>query len=112
LANLWDVTDRDLDRFTKATLDRWGLFDERAETFRDTQAGRKVTHQMLSYSESSSSDDEPIRPIVAAAKSTTKDTGVSLCDAVAASRDACVLRYLTGAAPIVYGIPVKLAKLQ
>jgi separase len=35
----------------------------------------------------------------------TRGETVSLVAAVAASRDACKLKYLTGAAPVVYGIP-------
>ena len=35
-------------------------------------------------------------------------SGMSTVQAVGASRDACKLKYLTGAAPVVYGIPVYL----
>ena len=65
VGNLWDVTDKDLDRYTHSTLDKFGLFGERGKV-------------------------------------------MSLPRAIAASRSACSLRYLNGAAPVVWGIPVTL----
>lgn len=65
VANLWDVTDKDIDRFSKTMLDKWGLSE--------TTSSRK-----------------------------------SLPEAVSESRDACILKYLVGSSPVVYGIPVYL----
>ncbi|KAI9374495.1 peptidase family C50-domain-containing protein [Aspergillus egyptiacus] len=64
VSTLWDVTDKDIDRFAKATFERWGLCGEGV-------------------------GDEP----------------VALDAAVSQSRQACVLKYLNGAAPVVYGVP-------
>ncbi|KAG6920238.1 hypothetical protein DXG01_005007 [Tephrocybe rancida] len=69
VANLWDVTDRDIDKFSQSVFDRLGL----------TAAGTKRWGR--------------------------KEAQVSIVDAVGQSRDSCKLKYLTGAAPIVYGIP-------
>ncbi|XP_073323552.1 separin isoform X2 [Pagrus major] len=62
LGNLWDVTDRDIDRFTKALLESW------------LSAG----------------------------------SGAPLLDYMGPSRQATHLKYLIGAAPVVYGLPVHL----
>ncbi|CAG8907249.1 unnamed protein product [Penicillium egyptiacum] len=70
VATLWDVTDRDIDRFTTAAFDAWGLVEKK---------DRKD-------------------------KSRREDVGLDT--AIARSRGACVLRYLNGAAPVVYGVPV------
>lgn len=67
VVNLWDVTDKDIDRFSLEMLLHWSLLPG-------------------------------------------KDKAVSLCSAVAQSRDQCVMRYLNGAAPVVYGLPVWLAQ--
>lgn len=68
VGNLWDVTDKDLDRFTHSALEKFGLLGG-------------------------------------------ESNGVlSLPSAVAASRSSCSLRYLNGAAPVVWGIPVKIAE--
>lgn len=70
MANLWDVTDRDIDRLSKAVLSDYGLGEEHAPT-----AGSQPTN---------------------------------VCLALAAARDECKLKYLTGAAPVVYGLPSRL----
>ncbi|XP_078661182.1 separin-like isoform X2 [Branchiostoma floridae x Branchiostoma belcheri] len=61
VANLWDVTDRDIDRFLQALLKSW----------------------------------------------LTSDSNSSLLEFVSQSREACKLRHLIGAAPVVYGFPVR-----
>jgi separase len=75
MVNLWDVTDRDIDRFSKSVFHRWGLIPNQDST---------------------------------SPHSTTTMTSVTLCDAVAQSRSQCILKYLVGAAPIVYGLPIQL----
>lgn len=66
MANLWDVTDKDIDRLTKSTFEHFGLGSGHV------------------------------------------NKNKSLPAAVAAARGECTLRYLNGAAPVVFGIPVKL----
>ena len=61
VANLWDVTDRDIDRVTEKLLEDCTV------------------------------------------------PGASLVAAVAASRDSCKFRGLTGSAPVVYGVPTRAA---
>ncbi|KAJ5794530.1 Peptidase C50 separase [Penicillium paradoxum] len=69
VATLWDVTDRDIDRFTTTAFDAWGLVEKKDKKDKDRE-------------------------------------DVGLDAAVARSRTACVLKYLNGAAPVVYGVPV------
>ena len=59
VGNLWDVTDRDIDKFTTNLLHLW-----------------------------------------------FKDDNVSLTQCVTQSRHVCNMKYINGAAPIVYGMPV------
>lgn len=63
LGNLWDITDKDIDRFTVCLFDEWGLESESQES-------------------------------------------LSLPAAVSKSRSICTLKYLNGAAVVVYGLPV------
>ncbi|CAG8517252.1 7668_t:CDS:10 [Paraglomus occultum] len=67
VANLWDVTDKDIDRFSKALFREWGISRDNNE----------------------------------------RDNGscISLVQAVSKARKDCLLEYLIGAAPVVYGIP-------
>ncbi|KAJ6016909.1 hypothetical protein N7451_000288 [Penicillium sp. IBT 35674x] len=68
VATLWDVTDRDIDRFASSTFDTWGLFEK--------------------------------------GKPHAQKSDVGLDTAIAGARGSCVLKYLNGAAPVVYGVPV------
>ncbi|CAI7640892.1 unnamed protein product [Penicillium glandicola] len=69
VATLWDVTDRDIDRFTTTAFDAWGLIEKKDKKDKSRE-------------------------------------DVGLDTAIARSRGACVLRYLNGAAPVIYGVPV------
>ena len=78
VANLWDVTDRDIDRFARALLGQW--------------AAPLPEHS----------------PLLEAA-SVSGQQVVSLSAAVGASRAACRLQHLIGAAPVCYGLPCSVA---
>lgn len=67
VANLWDVTDKDIDKFSQSVFDKLSL-----NSMKEKRSGNNKT---------------------------------SIVAAVAQSRDSCKLKYLTGAAPVVYGIP-------
>ncbi|QRW04742.1 cysteine peptidase C50 [Ceratobasidium sp. AG-Ba] len=68
VATLWDVTDRECDRFAQSVFTTLGLNEPRS-------------------------------------KANTKRESASVVHAVSSAREACKLKYLTGAAPVVYGIP-------
>jgi separase len=69
VANLWDVTDRDIDKFAQCVFEMMHLVSPSDVAQRRSQGT------------------------------------VSLAAAVAKSREVCKLKYLTGAAPVIYGIP-------
>ncbi|EXJ88219.1 hypothetical protein A1O1_05149 [Capronia coronata CBS 617.96] len=96
VGNLWDVTDRDIDRFAMKLMNEWGLIeaDERASGVSATESKGKApskTGQGKTEREKRSGQTRGV---------------VSLDQAVAEARDECLLRYLNGAAPVMYGIPV------
>lgn len=72
VANLWDVTDKDIDRISEAVFASLHLDGQRV-------AGKK--------------DDRETKPTTTA-------------QAIGQARDSCKLRFLTGAAPVVYGLPM------
>ncbi|KAL9107624.1 MAG: hypothetical protein Q9227_007527 [Pyrenula ochraceoflavens] len=96
VGTLWDVTDKDIDRFAMQTLEEWGLLETNVDgshsKVTDTNGTRKGRPPRATRKA------EP-----AAMKATT-----TLVDAVKKARNACNLRYLNGAAPVIYGIPVHL----
>ena len=87
IANLWDVTDKDIDTFSEAVFDKIGLGVS-------STSGPKVPIAR---------GKNPATTVIADGALTRTKT--SIVAAIAQSRDACKLRYLTGAAPVVYGIP-------
>ncbi len=91
VANLWDVTDKDIDKFCLGTLRTWGLLqeDKTSATHNAVRAGARQRGQKKG------GDFQGMEQEL-----------ISLDQAVANSRDLCKLRYLNGAAPVVYGIPV------
>ncbi len=72
VANLWDVTDRDIDKFSQSVFDDLHLNADAVKQWRADGGGAERT---------------------------------SVVRAVAKARESCKLKYLTGAAPVVYGIP-------
>lgn len=80
VATLWDVTDKDIDRFAQATFEKWGLI---GGDDGDSSSSKKGKSRARS----------------------PRPTAVALDEAVCQSRDACVLKYLNGAAPVIYGVP-------
>ena len=97
LATLWDVTDKDIDRFSQTVLEKWGLFEggQPAVSSSPVKKGAKQKGKGKAKKVEKVERDE-------------KGQAISLSQAVAQSRDSCFLRYLNGAAPVVYGIPVYL----
>jgi separase len=91
VATLWDVTDKDIDKFALGTLERWGLL-EKNEASKDTNPGGRNKKSKAKVAPQLSIDEGP----------------PALGEAVAKARNECVLRYLNGAAPVIYGIPLYL----
>lgn len=80
MANLWDVTDKDIDRLSDKVLRDFGLGDGAAlATSARGRTGAGIGSGV---------------------------PRLTIAQAVASSRNECKLRYLTGAAPVVYGLPV------
>ncbi|KAK9354170.1 peptidase family C50-domain-containing protein [Lipomyces doorenjongii] len=74
VANLWDVTDKDIDKFSHEMFRLWGLYDLASK-----ETKKKVSAETY-----------------------------TIGDAMAKARDICNLKYLNGAAPVLYGIPLDL----
>lgn len=122
VATLWDVTDKDIDRFSLAVGEEWGLWPG-VEPVKPPAKTPKKRERLVAPSTPPRAPKTPKTSKVAktpapAAKTPSRprrrgprrtgDEKRSLVEAVARSRDACYLRYLNGAAPVVYGVPVYL----
>ena len=97
LANLWDVTDKDIDKFAQSVLEKWGLFRTKGTVAAQTSPQKRGKRSKGKG--------------VATEAMGCAETGVApmtLDECVSQSRDVCILKYLNGAAPVIYGIPVLL----
>lgn len=127
LSTLWDVTDKDIDRFSLAVGQEWGLWEgEATSTLAPTKTPRKratTAHPATPEKAAKTPVKTPKvkktpanvnarTPARSRSRSVRERDGdgkkQSLVQAVARSRDACYLRYLNGAAVVVYGVPVYL----
>lgn len=95
VATLWDVTDKDVDRFSMKVLEAWGLLGQEAPVVGVAKKGGPKAK-----GKGKAKVTETVEPT---------GTKMSLDQAVARGRDSCILKYLNGAAPVVYGVPVFLA---
>jgi len=103
VGTLWDVTDRDIDRFAGHLLEDWGLAP--VGTFEEKEKGKQ-----RGIKDWGSSAKRPKADAKTRKRGTDNAGRVSLVEAVTRARDACRFRYVTAAAVAVYGIPVYVEK--
>jgi separase len=119
LGMLWDVTDKDCDRVAVRTGELWGLWEETEDENEKNKGAGKGKGKAKSVEVEGARGRGRPRKIQTRAESNEdgleidagsgeKKRGVSLDEALREARDTCVLRYLNGAAAVVYGIPVYL----
>ncbi|RYC62966.1 hypothetical protein CHU98_g3266 [Xylaria longipes] len=105
VGTLWDVTDRDIDRFAAAVFEDWGLFP------RGTFAREDNTNFGKAAARRKGAAQKKKGGATSVAQREKGENPVSLVQAVAKARtEACRFKYLTAAAVCVYGIPVYIAK--
>ncbi|KAL6756796.1 peptidase family C50-domain-containing protein [Haematococcus lacustris] len=120
VANLWDVTDRDIDRFSQTLLRQWlgPRAPPPATSVNSGQAGGLASvGAQVSAACASTRTAGKARPKAGKARAVEDEAddfagleGVGaqsqdICIAVNASRGACKLRHLIGSAPVCYGLP-------
>ncbi|THX19475.1 hypothetical protein D6D12_10694 [Aureobasidium pullulans] len=113
VATLWDVTDKDIDRFSVKLGEQWGLWSstpavpsrELAPPKTPRKRGRSVPKTPSKTPSRTPGGRSRSRLVMRDEEGDRKN---SLAEAVMLSRDACTLRYLNGAATVVYGVPVYL----
>lgn len=96
VANLWDVTDRDIDRFARATLEAW--LPPPPPALLQTPGRPALRPSAGGALETNPGDSE-------ACEAWQRKAPVAA--AVASGRGACRLPHLIGAAPVCYGLPAE-----
>jgi separase len=120
---LWDVTDKDCDRFAVKAGELWGLWPEPQEDAasvappktpgrRTKGKGRiaQLVDEVEGARTPSSAKKGKKAKVIGGETDLAQDRrrGLGLDECVREARKVCVLRYLNGAAAVVYGIPVYL----
>ncbi|KAF9105230.1 hypothetical protein BGX29_000419 [Mortierella sp. GBA35] len=108
VANLWDVTDRDLDRFSKALFTLWGLDDISGDDGEATLRSRSVNPAWSDESMEGLQMEMEMNDTTEMGTRTRlrlRRPRLSIVEAVKEAREECRLKYLVGAATVVYGIP-------
>jgi separase len=76
VGNLWDVTDRDLDRLSLDCLEKYFMLNEKCQQKDEEECGGKADERM------------------------------KLSNILSTSRKVCKLPYAVGCAPVIYGLPL------
>ncbi|KAK3273337.1 hypothetical protein CYMTET_18414, partial [Cymbomonas tetramitiformis] len=115
VANLWDVTDRDIDRFSSSVLHQWlgrpAPAPDAAPSSRTGEGAQKAGRTAWETSRARAAgkkgrgkeaapeiDDTCSTPDVAG-------DGQPMCTAVSSARSVCRMPFLVGASPVCYGLP-------
>ncbi|KAF9921248.1 hypothetical protein FBU30_008775 [Linnemannia zychae] len=105
VASLWDVTDRDLDRFSKALFTYWGLDDIFGQEGRSPNNAHHGSIQTRIVTQGLSDEMETDIDMNERRRAGLQKPRLSIVEAVKEAREECRLKYLVGAATVVYGIP-------
>ena len=107
VGNLWDVTDGECDRFAVRLLEQ--MTSKHETTNHNEQVESKQQRQQEVKPVKKGRGKRVVKqPDVEEAVAAKCDAARphTICEMVASSRSACRLRYLMGASPVVYGVPV------
>ncbi|KAL8160482.1 hypothetical protein V2J09_002019 [Rumex salicifolius] len=115
IANLWEVTDKDIDRFGRAVLEAW--FTERSNSLSScvqcSMLAEEVNAITLNKKTRNSKKGKGKKQIEVLSDTSSKNWcrhKVKVGYFVSKARNACKLPYLIGAAPVCYGVPTGIRK--
>ncbi|KAJ6942111.1 separase [Populus alba x Populus x berolinensis] len=114
VANLWEVTDKDIDRFGKAMLDAW--LEERSSVSLGCDQCNLVAKEFEAMNIKAGKGKAKKKvPKTKAAGTFDGGAVINSCDHrpkigafMAQAREACTLPFLIGASPVCYGIPTSI----
>ncbi|XP_058089660.1 separase [Magnolia sinica] len=123
IANLWDVTDRDIDRFGRVMLDGW--MQEESSPQMSCPKCSQIAKELRSMDVCDKGNDKrpKTRRKVARGKEKLQEACCScrcrdcgeklrIASVMSQARDACKLPFLIGASPVCYGVPTIIRKRQ
>ncbi|CAM6035438.1 unnamed protein product [Sphagnum compactum] len=134
IANLWDVTDGDIDRFSRFLLHKWLNIDQpplpplvndslmkAVPTRLNSKSSEAALREMLQEQFTAKSGELPHARRNTKATERKLEFGIQqaeetrprmvMCTAVGEARNSCRLPYLIGASPVYYGVPTSIQKI-
>ncbi|OWM84928.1 hypothetical protein CDL15_Pgr027715 [Punica granatum] len=111
VANLWEVTDKDIDRFGKAMLDAW--LEERSNATRICTQCDSLTKEFEAMDLRNNCTGKNSKKLPKKQQAPESQDCIHCCNHSRArigsfmgqARKACMLPFLIGAAPVCYGVP-------
>ncbi|PON60261.1 Peptidase C50, separase [Parasponia andersonii] len=110
VANLWDVTDKDIDRFGKAMLNAW--LKERLGASSSCDKCNLLSEELEALSLRGGKGNAKKISRKKLAEASERDSSTGCCDHkpkigafMGQAREACTLPFLIGASPVCYGVP-------
>lgn len=104
IANLWDITDRDIDKFSKAVVNSW--LQDKGEA----QPGSCSACALLELPTRGRGKKTLVSGRGNNRKWCKECETRRIASSIGKARDACKLNMLTGAAPVCYGVPTVLRR--
>jgi separase len=116
IANLWDVSDKDIDRFSKALLDSW--LQENIEDGNNCSQCCQLTQDLEALNIAAKDNGRTRRKITRGKRSQKISSSANCCTCrqrriatyLSEARRACRLPLLIGASPVCYGVPTIIRK--
>ncbi|KAK2025806.1 peptidase family C50 [Colletotrichum zoysiae] len=112
VGTLWDVTDRDIDRYAGRLFEEWGLLERGTFVDDGGKQGKTGKSKGKGLFASAATKKDRGKKTTSPAEAEGSRGGASLVEAAAKARDACRFRYITAGAVCVYGIPVYIDKAK
>jgi separase len=121
IANLWDVSDKDIDRFSKALLNSW-LQENFKASKNCPKCCRPLTQEFESMTVAAKDDDRPRRKGTRRGKKQQQRAEINgssnccncrhrrIASHISEARRACRLPLMIGASPVCYGVPTIIGK--
>ena len=100
VGNLWDVTDKDIDRFCVSALQRM------TTTFKEGEERKKDNNKKGKKKKTKKDIKKTKGKRAKQSEEEEEEEVVDVLRTVALARNDCKMKYLIGAAPVCYGVPV------
>ena len=118
IANLWDVTDGDIDRFSRFLLHKWLETPNDVDTVTLEQKNQNTTDSCIEgagqhgYKKKCGTEKSVIKHdnLYDAAKARDAEMRLKMGSFIGEGRNLCRLPYLIGASPVYYGVPTSIIR--